>query len=114
KFMSRIYRYDRGSRPQWRQLTKARYSFRDYTQGKVYILGRILFAKTETNTSLGTVDAQTHRGQHMRWFDRSGRARRPGRDGQSLQVERNDQRFAFDAIEINVGGVRYARRPVAI
>ena len=38
----------------------------------------------------------------------------PGRNRQSLQIERDHHRFAFDAVEVNVRGVRHSRRAVAV
>ena len=38
----------------------------------------------------------------------------PVETAKPLQVERDHQRFAFDVVEINVGGVRHAGRAFAI
>ena len=55
---------------------------------------------------------QPDRRQHMRWLRRAARTRRAARYRESLEVERDQQRLAIDAVEANVGSVaRRAARP---
>ena len=44
----------------------------------------------------------------------AAKARGAGRDRQSLQVQRDDQRLAFNAVEINVSRIRHAGRGFAV
>ncbi len=50
----------------------------------------------------------------MRGFDGAGRASCAYRTGQTLQIERDDESFAFDAGELDVGGVGSARGAGAV
>ena len=52
--------------------------------------------------------------EDVRRIGRAGRARRAGRTGEALQIERDHQRFAFDAGKQHVACVRRARRGAAV
>ena len=71
-------------------------------------------AETESNSALDARIGQAERAQDVRGFERARRARRSGRDGDALEVERDDQRFAFDALETDVRGVRHAAIAIAV
>src|SRR5579863_3746261 len=94
-----------------RQLPQAGNSLWKQAQSELNVLGGVLLAQAETEAGPRPVRTQSHGGQHVRWLDRSGRARGAGRNGQSLEIQRNDQSFAFDVIEVNVGCVGNAWSP---
>ena len=52
---------------------------------------------------------QAHRLQHVRRLERARRARGSGRHRDPFEIERDQQRLGFDALEADVGRVRHAR-----
>src|SRR3984885_5761572 len=92
----------------WRQFPQPRDCLRYERQGEVDIFVAILFSQTEADAGAGSVGAQAHCGEHVRWFDRARGTGGARRNRQALQVERDDHRFPFDVIEINVGCIWHA------
>ena len=79
--------------------------FGDDLQNVIHIgLGRGLEqAEAEAGAGAGLVEAHGH--QHVAWLGGSGVAGRTAADGDAFQVERDHQRFAFQIVEPDVGGV---------
>ena len=65
--------------------------------------------EAETNRVLRAMRGQSHRLQHVRRLERSRRACRAGGYRDAFEVERDQQRLGFDAIEADVRRVRHAR-----
>ncbi len=57
---------------------------------------------------------QSHRPQHVRRLERSGRAGRSGGHGDAFEIERDQQRLGLDAIEADVRRVGHARDAIAV
>lgn len=61
--------------------------------------------KTETNAGAGFGGGESNRGEDVRWHDRPGRAGRAGGASEALEIESNDESFAFDAGKSDVGSI---------
>jgi hypothetical protein len=66
-------------------------------------------SEAEAQTGARILGGESNGCEYMRGLDGSGRTRCAGGNGQPLQVQRDEQRFAFDAGKKNVGRVRCAR-----
>src|SRR5712692_332376 len=97
-----------------RQFPQARYRPWNETQREINFVCRVLLAQAEAYAGAGAIGTQSHGGQNVRRLDCARGASCAGRDCQSLQVERNYERLAFDVIEINVGSVRHARSVLSV
>jgi hypothetical protein len=62
-------------------------------------------AKGEADGGLGFGLGEAHCGQDVRGFDCAGRACGAAGNGKSGEVESDEQRFPFNAGELDVGGV---------
>src|SRR5260370_30000437 len=80
----------------------------DYVQGEFDVGGRGVTAEAEAKAGAGFFGRQTDRSENVRGLDGAGRAGGPGGTGQTFQVERNKEGFAFDAGEDKICGVRSA------
>src|SRR5882762_1341773 len=65
--------------------------------------------EAEAQAGAGFFGWQTYGGKHVRWFDGSRGTGGSGGAGQTLQVERNEEGFAFDAGKNDVRRVGSAR-----
>ncbi len=74
----------------------------------------LLVAEAEANRTERPRVGIAHRLQHVRRFERARRARRSGRHRNAGEVEADQQRLGFDALDADVGGVRHARRGGAV
>src|SRR5262249_51003053 len=71
--------------------------------------GRSVAAETEADGGAGVFRRQTDGGEHVRRFDGARGASGAGGAGETLQVEGDDEGFAFDAGKGDVRGVGSAR-----
>ena len=69
------------------------------------ILFRVGGAKAESNRILRSMRRQSHRLEYVRRLECARGTRRPRRDRNPFQVERNQQRLRLDAVEADVGRV---------
>jgi len=96
------------------QLSKASHSLGHQIQGEFNLLGTVLLAETKTQAGAGTRSRQSHGGEHVRRLDRPRRARRSGRNRQTLEVQGDDEGLTLQKIEIEIAGIGNARGTVAI
>src|SRR6266849_2889019 len=78
----------------------------DHVQGEVDVGGSGVAAEAEAQTGAGFLWWQTNGGEDVRWFDGAGGARGAGGTGETFEVEGDEEGFAFDAGEDEIGGVR--------
>src|ERR1700687_4307626 len=71
-------------------------------------------AQAEAQTGAGFFRQQADGGENVRGFDSAGGAGGSGGTSETLQVQGDDQRFALEAREYHVGGVRSAWRAAAV
>src|SRR5690348_3718600 len=75
---------------------------------------RVSGAEAEADRVLRAVRRQAHRAEHVRRLQCAGRAGGARRDGEALEIERDEQRLRLDAVEADVGRVRHARASAAV
>src|SRR5438094_4423377 len=78
-------------------------------QGKIDVGLRGLAAETEAQAGARFLGGQADGGEDVRGFHGAGRAGSPRGAGKTLQIERDKERFAFDAGKNEIGGVGRAR-----
>src|SRR5215469_973845 len=78
----------------------------DHRNCVVDFCGRSRAAETEAKARARIIAGEACGEQHVRWLRGPGRARRSCGAGDTLQIERNQQRFAARAWERNVRRVR--------
>src|ERR1700691_1640480 len=72
------------------------------------------FEQAEAEAGAGAVFVQTHGHQHVAGLGGSGVAGRSAADRNAFKIERDDQCFAFQIVEPDVGGVGGAGNGLAI
>ena len=83
-------------------------------QREVHLLICRTRVQAEAQAGARALRQHAHRCQHMRGLRSAGHAGRATGDGQSLQVERDHQRLAFQVIEPEIRRIRHSRRFPAI
>src|SRR4051812_31345479 len=81
---------------------------RQFGEERVHLLVSVACPETESNGVLRTMRRESHRAQHVRRLQGPGGAGRSRRYGESLEIQSDQQRLGFDAVEADVGGVRDA------
>ena len=71
----------------------------------VYLFHGVGCAERDADRRAGLAVAQADGAQHVRRFDRAARAGRSAGNREAAEVERDNQRLAFDEIETDVAGV---------
>ena len=74
----------------------------------------VINPQAEANTAARAHRVYAHRGQHVRRFERTGRARGAARSADAELIELHENGFRLDTIERNVAGVRQARFLAAV
>ena len=80
----------------------------EFEGGSDFRFGRVA-AKAEADAGAGFGGGETDGGEDMRGFNGAGGAGGSGGAGKPSEIESDDEGFAFDAGEKDVGGVRSAR-----
>src|SRR6516162_2981935 len=94
----------------WREPAKLSHSSRHDFESGINFLRCCVAAKAEADTRARFIRGKANRCEHVRGFDSSRGASRTGGAGQALEIEGNDQGFAFDSAESNVRSVGGTRR----
>src|SRR5579864_7870626 len=72
----------------------------------IHLLGSVGTPEGKANAGARSLRREADGSEDVRWFHRPARACRAGGDGKAAQVKRDDQRLAFDSVEIDVARVR--------
>ncbi len=84
------------------------------TQSEIDVGLRGVAAEAEAQAGARFFGRQTNRREDVRWLHGPGRAGSPGGTRETLQVEGDEERFAFDARENKIRGVWRARRSASV
>src|SRR4029079_12888286 len=97
-----------------RQLSQPRHDLHHGIDERVALLQSIRPPQRKTHAGPRLLAREPDRRQHVRRLGRAARARRSAGYGVTLQVQRNQQRLAIDAVETNIRSVAHAGRPRAV
>src|SRR5712692_6698764 len=81
----------------------------DHVQGEINVRGSGVAAEAEAQAGAGFFRRQTDGSKHVRWLDGARGTGGSGGTGETFQVERNEEGFAFDARENKICGVGSTR-----
>src|ERR1700683_3034974 len=88
-----------------RELTEAGYGGGDEFERSVDVRVGVLAGEREAQTGARAGERQPHGFEDVGGLGGTGGAGRPAGDGETLEVERDNQRFAFEVVEVEVGRV---------
>src|SRR5204863_2623295 len=86
----------------------------DYAQREIDVGGSGVAAEAEAQAGAGFLRGQADGGKHMRRLDGAGGASGASGTRETLQVESNEEGFAFDTGENKIGRVGRARRSASV
>src|SRR5579859_1538958 len=97
-----------------RQLSESRNHLRYRVDQRVDLRCVIRAAQRKTHARPRLFPRESNGSQHMRGLRRAARAGRSTGYRKALEVQRNQQRLAIDAVETDVRGVAHPRRARAV
>src|SRR5579863_10278962 len=92
-----------------RQLSETSHYLNHRVDQRVDLLRRVRAAQRKTHARPGLFACESDSSQHMRGFGGAARTGRSAGYREALEVERNQQRLAIDAVETDVGSVTDTR-----
>jgi len=91
------------------ELAEVGYGCGDEFEGVVYFFFGGEFGEGEADAGSGSGGGEAHRGEDVGGFGGSRLAGAASADREALEVEGDDEGFGFNVVEVDVGGVGYAR-----
>src|SRR5690242_13719566 len=89
----------------WRQFAELGGGFGDGVDQGVDLFGRVRSAERESQAGAGAFARESNGEEDVRRLDCAAGAGGTAGDGESFEVERDDQGFAFEPVEVDVSGV---------
>src|SRR5260370_21209419 len=97
-----------------RQLSQASHHRNPGVDQRLHLLYGVRPAQRKTHTRSRLLARESDHREHVRGLGSPARTRRPARDREALQVERNQQGFAIDAVKTHIRGVADSLGPCPI